>query len=135
MSCSQHGLLEIKCSYSKLDNTPEAVCELENSEVRLKRSHPYYYQVQLQLYVASDSAAWCDFCIYTCKGISIDRIFPDQQWQDSAICHFTVGELTLKFSYHLNLLFVNTNQVIVISHVDMQFSFSYTSNQHYKKTC
>ena len=93
MSCvCHHGLLEIKCPYSKRDETPEAACQdvhffcaLENSEVMLKQSHPYFHQVQLQLYVASDSAAWCDFCIYTCKGISVERIFPDQQWQEGAI--------------------------------------------------
>ena len=65
MSCvHRHGLLEIKCPYSKRDETPEEACQdaqffctLENSEVRLKHSNPYFHKVHLQLYVASDFAA------------------------------------------------------------------------------
>ena len=89
------GLLEIKCPYLKREEILEEACkdaefccELVNSQIRLKHSHKYivyFHQVQLQLYVASDLSKWCDFCIYTCKGISVERIFPAKDWQKNAI--------------------------------------------------
>ena len=47
--------------------------------ISLKRDHEYYHQVQLQLYITS--ANWCDFCVYTTKGIAIESIYPDMGWQ------------------------------------------------------
>ena len=47
--------------------------------ISLKRNHAYYDQVQLQLYVTS--ANWCDFCVYTTKGIAIESIYPDIEWK------------------------------------------------------
>ena len=32
-----------------------------------------------------DMYSWCDFCIYTCKGFSLQRILPDTEWQKSKI--------------------------------------------------
>ena len=87
-----NGVVEIKCPYSKRDQTPEEACsdskffcELVNSKVYLKRDHSYYHQVQLQLYVGADIYDWCDFCIYTCKGVSVERIFQDDAWQQKNI--------------------------------------------------
>ena len=47
---------------------------------KLKCTHKYYHQVQLQLYITSDSFTWCDFCIYTTKGVLVERIFSDSEW-------------------------------------------------------
>ena len=73
-----NGIVEIKCPYSKRDVTPEEACkdinfycEFKDSCVTLKPNHSYYHQVQLQLYVGSDLYKWCDFCVYTTKGLSI----------------------------------------------------------------
>jgi len=87
-ACTQpHGIIEIKCPYSKREVEPEEACkdstffcELKNSKICLKSSHAYYHQVQLQLYVGSDLYNWCDFCVFTTKGLSITRIFPDHEW-------------------------------------------------------
>ena len=44
----------------------------------LKRSHPYYCQVQGQL--AIGNRPWCDFIVYTQKGLSIDRVNFDREF-------------------------------------------------------
>ena len=60
-----NGALEGKCPYGKHNRTPEEACsdteffcELVNSEVHLKRDHCYYHQVQLQLYVGTDTCMY-----------------------------------------------------------------------------
>lgn len=45
------------------------------SECKLKEDHPYYAQVQGQMAVTG--ARWCDFIVYTSKGIYIQRILFD----------------------------------------------------------
>ena len=96
---SQHaqpsGLIEVKCPYTKRDCTPEEACsddkfccQIVNSFVKLKHDHIYYHQVQLQLYTVCkeyDWCQWCDFCIFTSKGISVERIFPDKDWEQKYI--------------------------------------------------
>ena len=78
-----HGLVEFKCPYSASELTPaEAVeqlkskfaCKLnsENGSLQLKRSHNYYYQVQGQL--AITGRPWCDFVMWTPKGMTVERI-------------------------------------------------------------
>ena len=112
------GLLEIKCPYSKREETPEEACldlnfycKLENYQIRLKNSHAYFHQAQLQIYVASDLCKWCDFCVYTCKGISVEGIFHNKKLQKDAILQlqsffddFMLPEIVLgkyKPSYYL----------------------------------
>ena len=82
------GILEIKCPYTHRHNDIYAVARSQESffcqmgldgTISLKRDHEYYHQVQLQLYVTS--ANWCDFCVYTTKGIAIESIYPDVGWQ------------------------------------------------------
>ena len=45
----------------------------------------YYHQVQLQLYVSQDRSGWWEFCIFTTKGMTVERIFPDQEWRNENI--------------------------------------------------
>ena len=33
------------------------------------------------IYVGSDLYSWSDFCVFTTKGLSITRIFPDVEWK------------------------------------------------------
>ena len=28
---------------------------------------------------------WCDICVYSSKGIVVERIFPDKHWQEECI--------------------------------------------------
>nr|XP_022286235.1 uncharacterized protein LOC111099145 [Crassostrea virginica] len=87
----QPEILEVKCPYSAKEKTiAEAVdtiaefC-LEIQEFRgeriykLKESHPYYDQVQGQLFVTNKHA--CDFVVWTPKDIAIVRIPQDLVWQ------------------------------------------------------
>lgn len=97
------GILEIKCPYSKRDVEPEEACkdptfycEIQDLRICLKSSHTYYHQVQLQLFAGSDMYSWCDFCIFTCKGLAVTRIFPDEEWQQQRI-----PELKLYWNNHI----------------------------------
>ena len=75
-----NGILEIKCPYSKREVEPEEACkdpafycEMNDSKICLKPTHAYYHQVQLQFYVGSDLYSWCDFCVFTSKGLEMGR--------------------------------------------------------------
>ena len=74
-----HGLVEYKCPYSARTTTiqEEALkkdffANIINGKVTLKKSHKYYYQVQSQMAICR--RAWCDFVIWTPKGITIETI-------------------------------------------------------------
>ncbi|CAB4002232.1 hypothetical protein AC249_AIPGENE28139 [Paramuricea clavata] len=77
--CSEmYGILEVKCPETKFQVTPLDACSdpafyLENIDgmPRLKHNHTYYDQVQGQLGVTKDK--WCDFVVYTNKGMCIKR--------------------------------------------------------------
>ena len=83
------GLAEVKCPYTKLHVTPLEACsdptffmeKVSETECKLKRDHPYYAQVQGQLGITR--AKWCDFIVYTGKGIYIERVpFDATYWQN-----------------------------------------------------
>ena len=84
-----NGLLEIKCPYKWRDCTPEEAakdpqfcCKLVNGNLKLKEKHSYYYQVQGQMAIAKFQ--WCDFVVWTLKGIHVERIkFDLKFWQDA----------------------------------------------------
>ena len=68
--CCGKGVIEIKCPYCKrsgLDDSEDVqfCLEVENDHKALKKNHPYYFQVQLQMHVCSVSHA--DFVISTEK--------------------------------------------------------------------
>ena len=84
------GIAEFKCPYSKAFVHPHEAykdvdffCSMTNQKFYLKRTHAYYHQVQLQLYVSSDHAKWCDFCVYTTCGVAFERIYPDPTWEST----------------------------------------------------
>ena len=52
------------------------VSELGTCAYKLKRAHAYYTQVQGQM--GCTGAQWCDFVVYTKKGMSIERIAFDR---------------------------------------------------------
>ena len=86
-----YGYLEIKCPYVHRDKTPLQACSDKkfcctevNGVVTLRRSHHYYCQVQGQMAVGDRS--WCDFVIYTCKGLSVERIpFDNEFWNNELL--------------------------------------------------
>ena len=83
------GFVEVKCPYSARDKTPlEAAanpsfcCSSTSSSLTLKRHHAYYAQIQGQMAIGERS--WCDFVIYTPKGLSIQRVlFDSQYWTEN----------------------------------------------------
>ena len=88
-----HGILEIKCPYSMREKPLSECCQDcnfycfidETGRFRLKRDHAYYHQVQVQLFVCSDQYKWCDFCVYTTKGVMVERIWTDCDWIEKFI--------------------------------------------------
>ncbi|XP_063217698.1 uncharacterized protein LOC134540509 [Bacillus rossius redtenbacheri] len=79
----EDGLVEVKCPYSARELNPldaamqlkTFFCRVVDGELCLNRSHNYYYQVQGQLHITRRK--WCDFVVWTTKGISIERIVRD----------------------------------------------------------
>ena len=72
------GIAEFKCPFSKKEVTPCEACNDLNfycfydNSLHRKKSHQYYHQVQLQLFVGVDKYDWCNFCVYTPKGIEVE---------------------------------------------------------------
>ena len=74
------GFAHLKCPHSKFHVTSLEACsdpnffmeKISDTQCRLKRDHAYYGQVQGQMGVTG--AKWCDFIVYTSKGIYIERI-------------------------------------------------------------
>jgi hypothetical protein len=56
----------------------------------------YYHQVQLQLYVGMDIYFWCDFCVYTLKGVAVERLYLDTDW-----CNIFLPELEGYFDAYM----------------------------------
>ena len=87
------GLLEVKCPYTKRDVSPKEACKdpnfyyyiADDGKFTLKKCHQYCDQVQLQLYISSDLHEWCDFCVYTTKGLMIKCINSDNEWVNRVI--------------------------------------------------
>ena len=85
------GVVEIKCPFSARSMTPlEAAktmplfsCKAVDEKIYLKRNQNYYYQVQGQL--AITHAQWCDFCVYTPHGMSIERIYFDELFWNNPV--------------------------------------------------
>ena len=86
------GFLEVKCPYSQRNFTPADACSspgfccsLDDShKLRLRQNHRYFAQVQGQMAVGQ--RAWCDFVIYTTKGLSVERIkFDREYWTNTLL--------------------------------------------------
>ena len=55
--------------------------EISENKCRLERDRAYYAQVQGQMGITG--AKWCDFIVYTSKGLYVERIaFDAVFWQD-----------------------------------------------------
>lgn len=82
------GILEIKCPYKYKSITPEEAAkindptfclEFTNGQTRLKTNHAYYVQMQGQM--AMCGTTWCDFVVYTFKGMHIERVQENKVFQ------------------------------------------------------
>lgn len=73
-------LVEVKCPYSVRSKAPTEAYFMEKrgGQYRLKRNHPYYYQVQGQMMVCH--AQYTDFVVWTNRGLFIECIKKDEQF-------------------------------------------------------
>ena len=95
VSCSCHGggILEIKCPYSCREKDMEQVAEEntyfflvqdEGGILRLKETHQYYYQVQMQMKFCN--VKYCDFVVWNKDVWLNQRIELDTDFIDNVIC-------------------------------------------------
>ena len=73
--------MEVKCSEEYRNNDPADIVYLSKNPclkvddagvLRLRTDHSYFAQIQMQLALSTQS--WCDFVLYTNKGLVIDRV-------------------------------------------------------------
>ena len=102
--CCTKGVLEIKCPYCHREESIEVAAANDrkfclnerNGSLYLDHSHPYFYQVQTQIFVCN--VLYCDFCVCTFangedeQSIHIERIYRNAEfWNDcvsKANCFF-----------------------------------------------
>ena len=103
------------------DEMPEATCEssnfccsLQNTNgvptVTLRKSDNYYCQVEGQMGVGS--RPWCDFVVYTNKGLSVERIFDSEFWN-----HQLVPKLE---EFYTNALVATQNRQLMTTTTHLQ---------------
>ena len=84
------GLIEIKCPYILEKISPLDVQQLPATQIRnlcytvdgnvvkIKLSHKYYYQVQMQMAICN--ASFCDFLLWSPKGMTVERVTFDKEF-------------------------------------------------------
>lgn len=86
------GLLEVKCPYSPFTKSlsvedaaaQENFClEVVGGSLRLRKNHPYFWQVQGQLAVSN--MKWCDFVVWIGQSLFIERVRYDSDLWTSSI--------------------------------------------------
>ena len=79
-----YGILEVKCSEEYKDVDPADIIFISKTSpifrdttglIRLRKDHSYYDQITMQM--AMTTRSWCDFVLYTSKGLVIDRVYFD----------------------------------------------------------
>ena len=77
--------------------------KIQNGELKLKRSHAYYWQVQGQILLTGCS--WCDFVICAQEDVLVERIYKDLQVSKTIrekVDHFYFYHYLQKCLSHLN---------------------------------
>ena len=76
----EYGLLEIKCPQVGSVLECKYLTKDEDGSLKLKRNHPYYYQVLTQLAVAG--LEWCDFFVWCNHDHHMETLyFNEDVWQ------------------------------------------------------
>ncbi|WAR10623.1 hypothetical protein MAR_035699 [Mya arenaria] len=97
--CHDMGLVEIKCSYKHIDSKIEDIkdlCFYLNSDNELKTNHRFYSQIQFQMYVCGK--IFCDFVVFTYKGIVIQTVPYDPEFVNRLIkkcTYFAINDLEI----------------------------------------
>lgn len=78
-SCCGQGIVEVKCPFVCCKDGPseenQSFMANDGSKWTLQPNHAYFYQVQTQLHVCG--VKYCDFVVWTEKGVSMERIEVD----------------------------------------------------------
>nr|XP_050033073.1 uncharacterized protein LOC126529597 isoform X1 [Dermacentor andersoni]XP_054925238.1 uncharacterized protein LOC126529597 isoform X1 [Dermacentor andersoni] len=84
-TCCKKGVLEIKCPFNGRDDHARVLATQESScitvvdgAVKLKQHHPYYYQIQMQMFVCK--VKYCDLVLWTLKDFIAIRVYKDAQF-------------------------------------------------------
>lgn len=106
------GIIEVKCSEEYKNVDPKDICFMSessclkydkiNDKISLDREHSYYDQIQMQLGITCQT--FCDFILYTTKGMVIDRINYDCKYWES------LSDRILKFYFEHMLDFLIEKQ-------------------------
>ena len=89
-TCCGHGTLEIKCPYSCRNMKFEekaldpSFC-LDKETLILKKEHPYFYQVQLQMLLTNTK--YCDFVLWRQDSILRQRLFFEETFLKPILDH------------------------------------------------
>ena len=92
VSCDCHGtgLVEVKCSYKYRDimptdvkSDPQYCLEIKENDVRIKDTHRYAEKVQFNMYVCNEN--YCDFVVWTLKGMVVCRILRKQNYFENKV--------------------------------------------------
>lgn len=89
-SCCGEGLLEIKCPYSVRSDHPKDVIGKPGFFMKtggLSRTHRYYTQVQGQLAISNRN--YCDFVVWTPKGLILERIYHNPNFWEKLVLKLT----------------------------------------------
>ena len=146
------GFLEVNCLFSFCNMSATEACSdprfFCSQEVKpdgswqffLKRSHVYFAQVQGQM--AIGKRPWCDFVVYTLKGLSVSRItYDDEYWSDALskltffndncvvpeiirLCTYIryPNEKFVTIKYKINIIIITSRAVtIIIYYVHVSF--------------
>ena len=84
--CCGDGIVEIKCPFCKrnaklvdaADDGKFCLTRTTDGALELKHTHPYYYQVQMQIFVSQTD--YCDFVVWTEDDIHLERIEPNEEF-------------------------------------------------------
>lgn len=90
-------IIEVKCPYSAkygdITKTNVPYLELVDGELTLKKTHPYYAQVQGQLFCTQ--RLYCLFIVYTIKDLKVIHID-----RNNAFIHEMIGKLSEFYTQH-----------------------------------
>ena len=86
------GLIEIKCPKTKKGSTPQQLLddksfyiEMQDGKPVLKKEHANGYYSQIQMAMGLSEASYCDFIVYTFKGLVVIRVPFDDEYFVSLI--------------------------------------------------
>ena len=114
-SCCGFGLLECKCPFSARDKniseyltSPGCVIREKDHTYKLKPNHPYYTQVQHQMFVTGTS--YCDFEVYLPKESCTFRVKIDPDYLQHCVPKLITyfNSIVLPYLYNIDDIEIST---------------------------